>query len=577
MADVFHHKKKTAQGCAMPKLSENRFIAILLVLVLPGLAACNSPGGTHAVDDAAPAVTSNTGAVVGEGGSHTILSSELSYHDSIQPAGGVRYTVISPPNNGWLEKVTAPREKLSQFTQADIDSGQVVFRHLRGHVTSSIFEFAVDDGAGNTLAGQKFTFEILPNPSDLNVSFSRGVVQLSWSRPSSAVIAGIEIRRRDDGRYPESPNDGLLIARVSPDTIQFSDVVTYDTSNGPVSRYYTAFSFDGDGNHSGGTRAGIYCDPARCVTVPELRDMNHILSPDDVVNLRKILIAGIWGVDSLPDWMPASITTVADGRFSGTQNLMGIQDLLVPMDYGLTSRMRYFTPLTANGKLVIHHQGHRGITSRDAVIIQRLLRDGFHVLDVSMPLQGYNYDPAGPYATHEDLANLDRPMRLFLEPLSVALNYLMSAQQFNAIYMTGISGGGWTTVVYAALDPRISASYPVAGSYPFYLREQLGGSSVGDFEQTNPAFYRLASYIELYLLGAAGRRQVQVYNVYDNCCFSGTYSNTFRDYVQASVTEIGGSFDTVLDDTIQGHEISDYALEAILGDIENTPAQSQSN
>jgi hypothetical protein len=159
-------------------------------------------------------------------------------------------------------------------------------------------------------------------------------------------------------------------------------------------------------------------------------------------------------------------------------------------------------------------------------------------------------------------------MRYFLEPLSVALNYLTSRQSFNGIYMTGISGGGWTTVVYAALDPRITASYPVAGSYPFYLRNQLGGSSIGDFEQVNPDFYQHVSYVELYLLGAAGRRQLQIYNKFDICCFGDTYSNTFKDYLLDSAHEIGGSLDIVVDDTIVGHEISEFALERILSDIQ---------
>ena len=32
--------------------------------------------------------------------------------------------------------------------------------------------------------------------------------------------------------------------------------------------------------------------------------------------------------------------------------------------------------------------------------------------------------------------------------------------------MVGISGGGWTTGVYSALDPRIEKSFVVAGTAP---------------------------------------------------------------------------------------------------------------
>jgi hypothetical protein len=135
--------------------------------------------------------------------------------------------------------------------------------------------------------------------------------------------------------------------------------------------------------------------------------------------------------------------------------------------------------------------------------------------------------------------------------------------------MMGISGGGWTTVVYSALDTRITASYPVAGSFPFYLRDQLDANTAGDFEQTNPAFYQHASYIDLYLLGALGRRQMQVYNKNDDCCFVGTWSATFADYIQRTSTALGGSLEVWVDNTAVGHTTSDVALERILADIAN--------
>jgi len=67
--------------------------------------------------------------------------------------------------------------------------------------------------------------------------------------------------------------------------------------------------------------------------------------------------------------------------------------------------------------------------------------------------------------------------------------------------MIGLSGGGRTTTVYAAVDPTIGCSFPVAGTIPRYLRS---GGSVGDREQNEPSFYRLAGYLDLYLLGAVG-------------------------------------------------------------------------
>jgi hypothetical protein len=234
------------------------------------------------------------------------------------------------------------------------------------------------------------------------------------------------------------------------------------------------------------------------------------------------------------------------------------------MDYGLTSHVRYYSPAAANGKLIVFHEGHNGV--QEIPLVNRLLQEGFHVMQVSMLFLGYNFqDPSFP--THDDLAGLDRPMRFFLEPVAVGLNYVLMTRSFSAVSMIGISGGGWSTVVYAALDPRINASYPVAGSYPFYLREQIGGPTIGDFEQYDPDFYRNVSYLELYVMAATGRRQLQIYNQFDICCFGGTFSNTFKDFVTQAVSENGGFFDIIIDDTFVGHDISDYAMQRILDDI----------
>src|SRR5436189_4849979 len=84
--------------------------------------------------------------------------------------------------------------------------------------------------------------------------------------------------------------------------------------------------------------------------------------------------------------------------------------------------------------------------------------------------------------------------------------------------MVGLSGGGWTTTICAAIDPRIRFSFPVAGTIPLALRT---GGSVGDREQYEPSFYRIAGYPDLYILGSQGhgRKQVQILVRRDDCCF----------------------------------------------------------
>src|SRR5260370_23664905 len=115
-------------------------------------------------------------------------------------------------------------------------------------------------------------------------------------------------------------------------------------------------------------------------------------------------------------------------------------------------------------------------------------------------------------------------MKFFLEPVAVCLNYLKTKsvadgfpvyQDFN---MVGLSGGGWTTTVYAAIDPRIQLSFPVAGTIPLYLRS---GGSIGDTEQVLANFYQIAGYPDLYVLGSygSGRTQMQILNRHADRCF----------------------------------------------------------
>ena len=66
--------------------------------------------------------------------------------------------------------------------------------------------------------------------------------------------------------------------------------------------------------------------------------------------------------------------------------------------------------------------------------------------------------------------------------------------------MIGLSGGGWTTTLYAAIDPRVRLSFPVAGTLPDYLRLGRPGDK-GDWEQFYPDLYKVANN---WLL--AGRR-----------------------------------------------------------------------
>ncbi|MCW5850799.1 MAG: hypothetical protein KIT87_12055, partial [Anaerolineae bacterium] len=189
--------------------------------------------------------------------------------------------------------------------------------------------------------------------------------------------------------------------------------------------------------------------------------------------------------------------------------------------------------------------------------------------------------------SHDSLFSLPlrngNALKFFLDPTAVSLNYLKTRAdadgfpRYQDYNMIGLSGGGWTTTLYAAVDPTIKTSIPVAGTLPLYLRYDGYNH---DLEQTLSSFYSRAGYPDLYVLGSygRGRKQVQVLNRRDNCCFGEaehrvsptgmTWEQAVRDYearVRLALYNIGayqgyGSFRVEIDEAAPAHMISWNAI-----------------
>jgi hypothetical protein len=321
----------------------------------------------------------------------------------------------------------------------------------------------------------------------------------------------------------------------------------------------------------------------------------------DVTTKRQALIDYIWGADGWPTKRaPDSIavgfeSTIHSSLYNEAGNLARIDQYTVTMAYHLESKVYHFIPIHGNGRLFLFHAGHHpygffgddvsmnALGTAPGLVIPALLKEGYAVLAFSMPI--YNPDGAPTVElpgignqileSHESMLGLlDRPFRFFLEPLVVALNYAEDQYGYDTVYMTGLSGGGWTTTVYAALDPRVRRSFPVAGSVPNYLR--VGYEGLGDAEQDEPGFYRIANYEELYVMGSHGenRAQLQILNRYDACCFYGLRFTNWVDKVASKVEQLGaGSYSFFLDETHHEHKTSRAALAAILDSLPPTLAE----
>ena len=338
---------------------------------------------------------------------------------------------------------------------------------------------------------------------------------------------------------------------------------------------------------------------------PGLHDDRAIMidSEKKLHEKRQQLIAFIWGAKGWPTQGMPIVEKNDSSPVTSLQQLKRVDTLTIEMEQGQKSYAHHFIPKRSNHRLVILHHGHAPTFNDDAALadrgygmhrsIDQLLIEGYSVLAVYMPhivqfQTKFKVDDRGSISHDQMFSQIKvkqgSVLKFFLEPVAVCLNYLTKRaaaddfptyQEFN---MMGLSGGGWTTTVYAALDPRIKHSFPVAGSIPLYLRT---GGSVGDTEQTLNAFYRLAGYPDLYLMGShgQGRVQVQILNRRDDCCFGERqhqgklkYDDALRQYEQAlrqQLLRLGGSgrFRLEIDEAAPGHMISWQAVHWLLDEL----------
>jgi len=311
----------------------------------------------------------------------------------------------------------------------------------------------------------------------------------------------------------------------------------------------------------------------------------EINTKEDLTYKRTSLIKYIWK-DQMPTKLPISITeNFVDDNFSDLENLKQLDKITIEMEHGVNSIAYFFIPHKQNNKLIIYHQGHDGDFLLGKNTIQFFLKNGYSIVAFSMPLKGMNSQPVietsdfGPikFVSHKQFTLLESskfsPMKYFVEPIVLSLNFIDKNYDYDSYNMIGISGGGWTTIIYSAIDERISQSYSVAGSYPLHLRYET--KNLGDYEQTNPNIYRISNYLELYTMSSSGdnRKLVQLFIYNDPCCFQAElyekfpYSNVIQNRLEILGNE--GDFSVFLDNSTNKHEISDRVLNLILDDMLN--------
>ena len=201
----------------------------------------------------------------------------------------------------------------------------------------------------------------------------------------------------------------------------------------------------------------------------DITSLIHINDLTSKIRIQNDLVNFIWKQNTLPKNEPSKLEkNIISQQYVDMENLDSIDKLTIDMEYGVNSIAYFFKPTVSNDKLVIYHQGHRGDFFEGKQTIEYFLEKNYSVIALSMPLLGMNSQPIIDhpefgkikFESHNQFELLENenftPIKFFVEPTIIVINYLENNYDFNSYYMIGISGGGWITTLIPAIDDRIT-------------------------------------------------------------------------------------------------------------------------
>jgi hypothetical protein len=314
-------------------------------------------------------------------------------------------------------------------------------------------------------------------------------------------------------------------------------------------------------------------------------DYIHVSSAQEANDLRDTLIRRIFNRATIDT---TKLPVLVQGHvgipgYAWASNLAYASRWSVRMRYGWTSLLTFFVPVMtrpSGSAGMIYHAGHDQDCTDEQYFIKQFVAAGYVVACIDMPLSGAN--AGAKFVAHErgdllirDHAEMEllrtpsfNPLSLFITPVIAAVNYFVS-DGVNKIAMAGLSGGGWTTDLAAALDKRIGMSFSVAGSMPIYARAwaEPTGQSIGDYEQWLPGLRDVAGYFDIYMLAGQNADHHNIYIVNDSCCFGGYTADHWKSFLHERMSAIGGQYSIFYDTTTNEHMLSKWTTHQILAKV----------
>jgi hypothetical protein len=195
---------------------------------------------------------------------------------------------------------------------------------------------------------------------------------------------------------------------------------------------------------------------------------------------------------------------------------------------GFQSTAILYEPLNLRGKVpaILNVNGHVGAPGKSIEYKQKrcitFARNGILALN----LEWLSFGELGNefnqhwYGAHLDLVGTNE-LGLFYLAMRRGLDYLYEHPNTDRarLGMTGLSGGGWQTIILSSLDERVRVAVPVAGFSSIVPRvEAKEHGDIGDVEQSATDLFDGRDYPWLAALRAP-RATLLAYNAEDDCCF----------------------------------------------------------
>ncbi|MGH9661716.1 MAG: alpha/beta hydrolase family protein, partial [Bryobacteraceae bacterium] len=186
-------------------------------------------------------------------------------------------------------------------------------------------------------------------------------------------------------------------------------------------------------------------------------------------------------------------------------------------------------PLRGKAPVILNLNGHEGDGTATAYIQIRcmnLAKKGFIAVNPEWLGRGQmRQDGQNHYRMNQIDLTGTSGLALFHLAMTRALDMALAMPNADAsrVAVTGLSGGGWQTILLSSLDLRVKAAMPLAGYSSYVTRAQWPDLDLGDSEQTPSDLGAVADYAHMTAM-LAPRAAVLAYNAKDNCCFRADYA-----------------------------------------------------